>query len=1787
MKYSTTFPDPYTIIKHFLRKSLAHRSKYSGLLFPGIIIGKALQRQVFWLFIMLIWSPLLYSADSESIFSGYDNSVNSSDLSFFGNSDQEQNPVLPPVALCRTVNVVLGPSGTVTISGPDVDGGSYDPDGTIVSRTVSPSTFDCTRLGANTVTLTVTDSEGLSSTCTTTVMVSDRTAPVVLCKNATAYLDISGKASISLADINNGSSDNCTAGFYLFPSRSVFDCQDTGSPVQVTLTGTDGSGNSSSCVAQVTVLDTIAPSIFAKPFDLVLDTAGTAVLLPEDIDNGSFDNCGTPVLSVSPNSFTCSDLGQHTVILTATDSYGNTSSRPVVITVSSTLKIKAVSLNSCDMVPTLALFQADIDGGNEKYSYFWKGLDESRKPFMVINTWPPSVHFYNTSTLATPYLNNNLPNNQYDIRLIITDGYGCVDTAEITINKTGPVYNNETYRKSEACEGETRNYQVNYKPEATYSWSVVNGTILTADQDTSMISVRWDMGVPDGIVTATIVKDNEEFPGEECEATVIDNVTIIPVPVPAFVSPDTDVCSDTEITYTLSDTYSYYLWTVAGGVITSGGTESDNYVTVIWGSGPAGTIMVSAGNQLSCSGSVMINVTISGLTGTITGLTNVTCNGLSDGTVTAQATSGTGVSPYEYSLDGGAWQSSGSFTSVSAGNHSIAVRDAASCIYVLPFIISQPSPVYGTLSAITDVSCFGGSNGSSTIAATGGVAPYQYSLNGGAFQGSNAFVNLSAGSYTITIRDNNGCEGTLSFTITQPAVLLSGSISVTDVKCFGGSTGEANLEVSGGVPPYTYLWNNGQTTQDITNLAAGDYSVLITDIRNCTLTVNVTVAQPASAVSASGSVVNVACFGESTGSIDLTPAGGVPPYAYLWSNGSTTQDISNLAAGTYSVTITDSNGCTANYSAAITQPASPTGGTVISQTNVSCRGGDDGTVTVTGTGGTLPYEYSVDGGVYQSSGAFTGLDAGSHTVTVRDGNQCTYNVAVTISEPEASLGGNTVSQTDVSCFGDNTGSVTVVGSGGTSPYNYAIDGGAFQASGVFGSLNAGTHTITIRDFRLCLYDLVLTINQPAQPLSVSVTKTDVICRGGSDGSATATAAGGTSPYSYSWNTTPVQTGLTATGLKAGVYTVTVVDDNGCRISSNVTILEPSTSLTLSSDVTDADCFGNATGAIDLMVSNATEPVTYVWNTGATDQDLAGIPAGTYSVVVTDSNGCSENSSITVGQPALLAASIQVTDVSCLGGNNGSANLTVTGGTSPYIFLWNGGQTTEDLNNLVPGSYTVTVTDSNGCEITSDCKVNQPATALGGTIVAQSDATVYGGNDGSITVAGSGGTPPYQYRIDAGAWQSSGIFNSLVAGTHTVTVRDDGLCTFEIAVILSQPSVPLTANVLDQKNALCFEEESGSISVTGWGGTSPYEYSIDGINFQQSGDFIYLGAGSDTIIVRDALMATYELPFVISQPDPLTLSFEKTDVLCRNEASGTATVNVTGGTGPYVYAWNTDPVQTSATASGLIAGTYFVSVTDVNGCNTVGSVVVIQPNDDLSVTVSSLDALCSGGASGRATAVAFGGTGPYSYQWDTTPEQTTPEATGLIAGSYTVVVTDINGCNTSGSADISEPEPIIIDYSVNIASCPDSEDGGITITVEGGTGPYYFLWSDGVVTQNRANMKPGNYTVIVTDQNACSMSLETEVIFTGSFDCVEIPNIITPNNDGYNDTWIIKNITLYPDAEILVFNRWGKLVFRTKNIADNPWDGRSDGKPVPADSYHYILYLNDGSAPRSGVISVIR
>ncbi|MFH0841478.1 MAG: gliding motility-associated C-terminal domain-containing protein, partial [Bacteroidota bacterium] len=432
-----------------------------------------------------------------------------------------------------------------------------------------------------------------------------------------------------------------------------------------------------------------------------------------------------------------------------------------------------------------------------------------------------------------------------------------------------------------------------------------------------------------------------------------------------------------------------------------------------------------------------------------------------------------------------------------------------------------------------------------------------------------------------------------------------------------------------------------------------------------------------------------------------------------------------------------------------------------------------------------------------------------------------------------------------------------------------------------------------------------------------------------------------------------------------------------------------------------------------------------------------------------------------------------------------------------------------------------------------------------------------------------------------------IFNTGVttaAYTLTDVAGNTATCTFTVTV--NTPS-PLSGSIVSQTNVACFGESTGSVTVAGSGGVAPYEYSLNGGTYQASDTFSSLTQGFYTVTVRDTYLSTFDIPVTITEPAAaLSVSTTQTEVLCSGGSTGTAAATAAGGTAPYDYSWNTTPVQTTAAASGLSAGTYTVTATDANGCIATANITITEP-PSLTVTINGTNVLCNGGSTGNATALAAGGTVPYTYSWSTTPVQSTATASGLTAGSYTVTVTDAQGCTVTGTVTISEPAALALDAIPTSASCPDSPDGSITLAITGGTSPVGVIWADGFTTQNRTGLLPGTYSVVVTDVNSCAASLDVEVDYVGSFGCLVIPEIITPNGDGFNDEWIIRNVDIFPDAEIKVFNRWGRMVYNGKNLLSNPWDGTFKGKPVPTDSYHYILYLNDGSDPRSGVISVIR
>ena len=377
------------------------------------------------------------------------------------------------------------------------------------------------------------------------------------------------------------------------------------------------------------------------------------------------------------------------------------------------------------------------------------------------------------------------------------------------------------------------------------------------------------------------------------------------------------------------------------------------------------------------------------------------------------------------------------------------------------------SSISGSISK-TNVSCNGGTNGTATVTASGGIGPYTYSWSPSGGTAATA-TGLAAGNYTVTITDIIGCTTTATATITQPTA-ISGTTVVTNIACNGGSTGAINLTPTGGSAPYTFNWGGGITTEDRTGLAAGIYTVTITDANGCTGTVTATVTQPASAVSGTTVVTNIACNGGSTGAINLTPTGGSAPYTFNWGGGITTEDRTGLSAGTYTVTITDANGCTGTVTATVTQPTAMSA--TVSQTNVSCNSGSNGTAGIVVTGGTTPYTYSwsPSGGTAATA---TGLLAGTYTVTVTDANACTITRTVTITQPTA-ISGTTV-VTNIACNGGSTGAINLTPTGGSAPYTFNWGGGITTEDRT--GLAAGTYTVTITDANGCTGTVTATVTQ--------------------------------------------------------------------------------------------------------------------------------------------------------------------------------------------------------------------------------------------------------------------------------------------------------------------------------------------------------------------------------------------------------------------------------------------------------------------------------------------------------------------------------------------------------------------------------------------------------------------------------------------------------------------------------------------------------------------------------------
>ena len=774
---------------------------------------------------------------------------------------------------------------------------------------------------------------------------------------------------------------------------------------------------------------------------------------------------------------------------------------------------------------------------------------------------------------------------------------------------------------------------------------------------------------------------------------------------------------------------------------------------------------------------------------------------------------------------------------------------------------------------------------------------------------SNAPVKFPPGITTVlwSVNDINGnsnqCTQTVTVTNGPPMQIII--ISQTNVTCSGSATGSVTVEGNGGTLPYQYSINDGafQANGTFNNLSAGTYNIIVKDASNCTSSLSVTITQPATLLAASiTSQTNVLCSGQANGSATVSATGGNPPYIYSWNTApvQTTATAINLTARAYTVTVTDASGCTKTASVTITQPTPIS--IVITTTNVACFGDSTGTAIALASGGTPPYSYAWLTDPIQTTASISNLPADNYILAVSDSQGCFKPAFVTISQPDSQFTTSITNQVNVLCAGSKTGSLTATGIGGIPPYQYSLNGGTFQASGIFNSLSAGVYAIDARDANSCTVNLSATITEPANPLTALITgQTNVLCAGQSNGSATVTASGGTAPYTYSWNTTPVQTTDTATNLTAGNYTVSVTDAAGCLITADVTITQP-TPVILTTAKTDILCSGDLSGTATVQVGGGTPPYTYIWITTPVQSTatVTNLAAGNYIITVFDALGCFKSASVTINEPATkLTASITAqSNILCTGQADGSATVTASGGTAPYMYSWNTipVQITATATNLLSGTYIVTTTDNNGCFDTDTVIITEPASALTGSITSQVDYDCLSGTNGSVTVAGSGGTPGYQYSFDGGAFQPFGTFNNLPVGNYTVTVKDTNNCqvTVPVTIIISglvqaendtitaTEDTPVNGNVMTNDQLLCnlpivvtsntvplhgfaIVNPDGSFTYTpslNYNGPDSFTYTLtDNVGGTSTATvFVLIGPVNDSpVLFTESLTVNYNLP----------------------------------------------------------------------------------------------------------------------------------------------------------------------------------------------------------------------------------------------------------------------------------------------------------------------------------------
>ena len=1096
----------------------------------------------------------------------------------------------------------------------------------------------------------------------------------------------------------------------------------------------------------------------------------------------------------------------------------------------------------------------------------------------------------------------------------------------------------------------------------------------------------------------------------------------------------------------------------------------------------------------------------------------------SEGNGNAQVYISGGTPGYTYLWSSGS--TSDTANSLSAQVYSVLITDLNQCRIIDSVAVLEPAEVFLLADSIRQITCNNAGDGLIILNAIGGTLPYTYSDDGVTFGSVNIFSGYSAGTRVFYVRDAHNCQDTMFFIYINPLAIEPYLLRTKPESCLGSADGNVVIATTYGVPGFQYSIDNITyiSTSTIPGLAANSYRVYVRDTNGCVDSVNVVVSIRPPLVLDLDSV-NVRCNNGRDGIVIANLSGGESPYQYQLDFGVfTSSNIFNtLTAGLYTVNIRDTNNCLASASIIVNQPIriQPT---ILSTTTVTCFGSLDGSVTIGHVNGFAPFSYSVDAGLFASSNTVSGLGAGSHVAYVKDSTNCIDSIGFSTGIPSAVITILTA-RVNVSCFGGSNGSIQVSTSGGASTfYTYAWSNG--DIGNIADSLTVGTYYVTTTDSNACFVIDTFTITQPSL-LTNSLTKRDLLCFRNTNATITCTPGGGTPAYSYLWNDPSAQTTITAIGLSAGTYTVTVTDLLGCTEVDSLTILQPD-SLSLSFTSTNITCFGGFNGTITASGGGGTGVVNYsIGGPFQLSGSFTGLTPGLYLLTIRDDNNCTKSMSFTLTQPLrIIPTIISLRNELCNGDRNAAVHIGQTNGNAPFQYSLDKiiYQASDSFTSLAIGNYKVYVVDSLFCIDSTTFTITEPAPITISTVPTMN--LCFGDSTGAMTLTARGGSTPYSYSIDNGTtYQSSNTFTSLVAGTYFIKVVDNNGCVGSASFTLVYPPEYLIDAT--PSDVQCWDSENGTITIVNSGGTSPYlsyQYSRDNITYITSSipNIINLAGGFYYVEAFDGNGCLAMDTATIGRPpmDIFYITVDSTTCYGSQYLDGAIHVEATANP-PYTFSVDDGAEQSDANLYGLGAGPHLVVASNRNGC--IDSMMVNIPSPPPII----VDVI--------------------------------PDTIFLALGeSLPVLVVQQNAIN----------ETYLWSSSLGL-SCIDCKD------------PMVSAYND-IVYQ--VKVFDNRYEFSTED----CFGEATLYVFVEDHVRSYLPNAFVPGRGGENATFKIygEGIKLIRWS---VYDRWGEKLFES-NRQDIGWDGTYKGSLVNPGVYVYFVeaeYLDGQRETYSGSVTVLK